>query len=242
MSLDVLQNRGQIKAARQTLKDRNLSATPGPVEYAAKTLLAKSRLARPLILGDYVKSWDVLAMVQFLETHVAKTAPLLDIGAYASEILVSLHKDGFTDLTGVDLNPRIGKMPFADKIKYVTSDFMATPFESGTFDAITATSVIEHGYDGQRLFREASRILRVGGYFLASFDYWTDKIDTGNTRFFDMDWLIFSKDDVEQMLVDAAAHALKPVGKMNYGGSEQAISHGGYNYTFAWIALQKQVS
>ncbi len=38
------------------------------------------------MVGDELKSWDVLKTVQFLQKNVGKNSSVLDIGAYASEI------------------------------------------------------------------------------------------------------------------------------------------------------------
>ena len=130
---------------------------------------------RGVTVGDVIKSWDVLKTANFLRDRLPPETPVLDIGAYASEILSVLHRMKYSNLTGVDLNPRIKEMPFADHIRYEVADFMATPFPDGSFGAITAISVIEHGFQSERLLREISRLLRPGGYFIASFDYWPEK-------------------------------------------------------------------
>lgn len=241
MAMEVLQNRQQIDTARKEMVARDISAMPGNFERKSKELIRRARLGDPLILGDFVKSWDVLATVCFLEERLQPADPILDIGCYASEVVVSLHKAGFSNLTGVDLNPRLGRMPHADEIKYVKSDFMETPFEDNSFQAVTSISVIEHGFNGPKLLKEMARILKPGGSFIASFDYWPDKIDTGNTRFFGMDWLIFSKDDVRDLIDEAAKHGLYPVGEMQFAGQDKAIEHAGYHYTFGWLALEKRV-
>lgn len=240
MTLEVLQNKEQIRAAREALERRNLSSLPHPVVRGAARAMAWVGLEPPLVLGDYIKSWDLLRSVEFLEQHVARDAPILDIGAYASEILIALHKAKFTNLTGVDLNPRLAEMPYGDRIRYTTSDFMATPFADESFAAVTAVSVIEHGYDPERLMREVARLLRPGGYFVASFDYWREKVDTGDTRFFGMNWLIFSEQDVEAMLAIARKYGLEPDGALQPETADRAIEHGGYRYTFGWLVLKKQ--
>ncbi len=240
MTFHVLKNETEIREARQTLVERSLSSLPHPATRLAGRLMARLGLSPSLILGDYVKSWDLLKSVEFLEQHVPRNSPILDIGAYASEILIAMHKAGFTDLTGADLNSKLSRMPFPNKIRYVESDFMATPFKDQSFKAITSISVIEHGYDPERLLREVSRLLVPGGYFLASFDYWPNKIDTGSTRFFDMSWLIFSKDDLEELLSIARGMGLVPAGNMEPDADKRAIEHGGYHYTFGWLVLQKQ--
>ena len=163
----------------------------------------------------------------------------MDIGAYSSEILPVLHRMKYSNLTGVDLNPRIKEMPFANTIRYEVADFMATPFSDASFGAITAISVIEHGFQSERLLREISRLLRPGGYFLASFDYWPEKVDTTGMDIFGMDWRIFSKAEVFDFIDEAQAYGLFPCCEIDLEAGEKVIHWGGKDYTFAWLALRK---
>ena len=188
-----------------------------------------------------VKSWDVLATVNFLESHVKKNEPILDIGCYASEVIVALHKLGYSNLTGADLDPNLKRMPYQDCIRYEIVNFMHTKFEDASFQAITSISVIEHDFDGQALLKEMSRLLRPGGYFIASFDYWPEKIDTSGTRFFGMDWKIFSKAEINEFVTEAAAYRLHPIGEMRYEGNDKPIDCAAKQYTFGWLVLSKSV-
>lgn len=233
--LDVLQDKRQIALAREQIVQKNVSL----IDSRFRSLLKRFGLSSGVAVGDFVKSWDVLRTLEFIESHVDKAAPIADIGCYASEVLVALHKLGFSDVTGIDLNPKLNKMPYQDRIRYEISDFKHTRFESGSFQAITSISVIEHGFEAEPLLKEMSRLLRPGGYFLASFDYWPQKIDTASTQFFGMDWLIFSKDDVDALLATAAAHGLSPVGPLNYAGKDKPIHCAGKDYTFGLLALRK---
>jgi SAM-dependent methyltransferase len=190
-------------------------------------------------LGDIVKSWDVLKTASFLRDHLSPETPVLDVGAYASEILPVLHRMKYSNLAGVDLNPRIKEMPFADHIRYRVADFMATPFPDGSFGAITAISVIEHGFQGERLLREISRLLTPGGYFIASFDYWPEKIDTTGIDFFGMEWRIFSKEEVLGLIAEGRAYGLSHCGEIDLEADEKVVHWGGKDYTFAWLALRK---
>lgn len=239
MTMKVLQSERQIADARQEMVERDISAVDVSVLGRAKAVLKRAGLGDPLVIGDFVKSWDVLATVDFLEVKIDKAKPILDIGSYASEVVVSLHKAGFRNLTGLDLNPRLGRMPFGDTIRYEVGDFMNTPFEDESFDAITSISVIEHGFDGPKLLKEMGRILKSGGYFIASFDYWPEKIGTDGVKFFNMDWRIFSRDDVRELIDEAAKHGLRPVGSLEAEAKDRAVSHGGYQYTFGWLVLEK---
>jgi SAM-dependent methyltransferase len=240
MTMKVLQSERQIADARREMVDRDISAIDPSLTGKAKAFLKRFGIGDLLVVGDFVKSWDVLATVKFLEERVGKDAPIMDMGSYASEVMVALHKAGFQNLTGVDLNPRLRSMPYADSIHYEVSDFMDTPFQDGTFEAITSISVIEHGFDQLRLLKETARLLKPGGFFIASFDYWPEKIDTTGTRFFDMDWLIFSRDEIRALVEEATRHGLHPVGDLQFDGGDKAIRHGGFQYTFGWLVLQKR--
>lgn len=233
--LKVLQSTSQIAAARHAMKRRGWSVLEHPV---ARTL-RRIGVGHGLPVGDVIKSWDVEQTLDFIAAHLSREAPILDLGAYCSEVPVALARMGYQAVCGVDLNPALGTMPHADRVRYEVSNFMATPYEDACFGAITATSVIEHGYQPERLFAEVARLLRSGGYFLASFDYWPEKIDTGTTTFFGMSWLIFSRQDVEELLRIAASHGLRPVGELKMDAQERAVHCIGYDYTFAWLALRK---
>ncbi len=239
MSLQILQNKSDIAYARAELLRRGISGLEGALPSAVKKLISKSRIVRPLIVGDFLKSWDVLKTIDLIQSKVGRNEPVLDIGAYASEVLVSLHKSGYTNLTGIDFNLSIVKMPAAKYIEYIPGDFLNSDLPDHKFAAITAISVIEHGYDGDKLFGEVARLLREGGIFIASFDYWPEKIDTDHIHMFNLSWTIFSKADLGRMIADAAKHGLEPVGDVDANAAERAIEHAGQRYTFGWIAFRK---
>jgi SAM-dependent methyltransferase len=237
MAMEVLQNRLQIVNARQELVKKGTSFVDSPLQ----ALLRRIRLVDGVAVGDEVKSWDVLSTLKFIEDHVHKHEPILDIGCYASEVLLALHKLGYSDLTGVDLNPKIRRMPHQDSIRYEVADFTRTTFERASFRAITSISVIEHGFHQQILLEEMARLLTPAGYFIASFDYWPVKIDTTGTSFFGMDWQIFSKQDVADFVEEAAKYGLVPIGDLMNEGAERVINCAGKQYTFAWLVLHKSI-
>jgi len=236
--LEILKSNSQIEKARAELVRRGLST----LDTGTQAWLRRLGLRRAQQIGDVVKSWDVLKTIQFIEASLSKQAHILDIGAFASEIPVALHRAGFTNLTAIDLNPGVLEMPFAGKIDYRIGDFMATPYADGTMDAVTAISVIEHGFDGTRLAKEIGRLLRPGGYFIASFDFWPEKIETSGTKFFDMDWLIFSREDVLAFCETARSFQLEPVGNVDFAVGDRVIDCAGKNYTFGWMVLQRKAA
>ena len=236
MALEVLQSNSQVRAARRQLKRKALSF----VRPAWRTWLARHGLVRDgFAIGDHIKSWDVARTAEFVAAHVPKDEPVLDIGAFASEMPPILHRLGYRRVSGVDLNPAIVDMPFADAVDYRVGDFLRAPYADGMFAAVTAISVIEHGFDGERLAAEVHRLLRPGGFFVASFDYWPEKIATDGIRMFDMSWTIFSRGDVEAFVATARRHGLSPFGAMHFDATSRPVTCAGKGYTFAWLVLQR---
>lgn len=235
MSVKVLRTSTDNARARHELRQRGLDC----VTPWLRRMLHKTHIVDGVTVGDLKKSWDVLTTLQFIEQNVEKTTAILDVGAYASEILCSLHRMGYSDLTGIDLNPGLERMPYHQCIRYTTGDFTDTAFPSGMFGAITAISVLEHGFCGPRIFREISRILKPGGYFVGSVDYWPKKLDTRGITVFNLDWKIFSKGELMDLIEEARKHGLVPVGQLDFEASEVITEWLKKKYTFAWFAFQK---
>jgi len=235
MTMKVLKNNSQIRDSRTELIRRGISSLDTPF----KRIIRRLGFADGPPLGDHIKGWDVLETIDFIEQYVNTDQPILDIGCYASEALIALHKLGYSKLTGADLNPDLSKMPYGDLINYEITNFMQTKFEDGSFKAITSISVIEHGFDGNALLKEVSRILQKEGYFIASFDYWPKKIDTTGAKFFGMDWLIFSETEVCEFISLAGDYGLYPVGDLSYEAIDAPVKFDNKRYTFGWLVLKK---
>jgi len=235
MTVHVLKKEAENNKARIELRSRGLDCTdPWLVRN-----LRRAKILNGINIGDPCKSWDVLKSLQFIENNVPSDGPILDIGAYASEMLCALQRMKYTHLTGVDVNPNITNMPHTDKIRYLVSDFMHTPFVDASFSAITAISVIEHGFNSRALLAELSRLLRPGGYFIASVDYWPEKIDTSRIKAFGMDWQIFSQADLIALFEEARSFGLTPAGDSEFEAANAVIKWQGKQYTFAWLVLKK---
>lgn len=235
MSIEVLASVSENEFARTEMRRRGLDFTPPRLTR----LLRRAHLVGGLNVGLRQKSWDVLRSLEFIDKRVDKSAPVLDLGAYTSEILLGLRKLGFSDLTGIDLNPQVMQMPFNESIKYVTGDLRQTSFPAETFGAITAISVLEHGFSAARAFGEVSRILKTGGYFIGSTDYWPEKVDTSGIVLYGTDWTIFSRNEILSFVEEAGKYRLVPVGPIHTDAGEPIISWLKRRYTFAWFAFEK---
>lgn len=233
--MKVLKSKSQIRNARRLMRARGISCADSGWKLHLRNVLHSNTF----VLGDELKSWDVLSTSEFVSRTVGQQAAVLDIGCYGSEILPVLHRLGYSNLTGVDLNRNLRRMPYPDEIRYEVADFMCTPFEAEEYSVITAISVIEHGFRPAPLLTEISRLLKPGGYFIASFDYWPEKISTEGVKFFDMDWQIFSKAEVLELVSQADSRGLKPVGDLDLDAAERPIDCAGKSYTFGWLVLRK---
>lgn len=235
MTLKVLKERKEVARARAELRRRRIDcATP-----FWEKVLRKTGAVGGLDVGDRLKSWDLLETVRFVEENVPRDALVLDIGACACEVLPVLDRLGYTGLWGIDLDPRVLSMPAGRGIRYLVADFMETPFFDGTFACVTALSVIEHGFDGRRLFSEVARILRPGGFFIASFDYWPEKIRTDAITAYGMSWTIFSREEVGGLLGEARSNGLVPIGSLDFTAGRRVAKWHGKRFTFAWLVLAK---
>lgn len=237
MSVEVLKSKRQNDEAREALRSRGLDMTSS--WFAG--VLKKLGMVKGINIGDRLKSWDVIKTIDFIDENVPRGEPVLDIGAYASEVPCILHRKHYTDISAIDLNPRIKEMPYSAAIKYGVANFMETTFDDSSFAAVTAISVIEHGFNSRPLLGELSRILRPGGFFIASVDYWPDKIDTSNKDAFGMDWMIFSRDELAGFIDEAGGFGFSTFGEMNLGAGEPVINWNGASYTFAWFVIQKSL-
>jgi len=240
MSVEILKTIQDNLDARSILVLRKISfassISKGRLYKRWLSLIKKEHIP----IGDINKSWDVFKTSQFIETHLFNQDNILDIGAYASEILCILHLLKFENLFGIDLNPQVVNMPYSRRISYQVGDFMKTNFQDSRFSAITAISVIEHGLDIDKLLKEISRLLKTGGYFIGSTDYWNEKINTEGIQIFNMDWQIFSSNELTNFFDIAAKYGLYLYGSCDLSVQDRVISCLGKDYTFAWFVLQKK--
>ena len=235
LGVTVLRSRDEIVSARARMRQCRLSRlSPGPLRW-----LARHRLWRGQVVGDWLKSWDVELTLARIRSGIPTDAPIVDMGTYGCEVLPALAAAGYRDLLGIDLEPRLLRQPAPRPIRYRVADFLAAEGADRTAAAVTAISVIEHGFDAERLAAAVSRWLRPGGCFFASFDYWPDGIDTSGIRLFGLSWTIFSRRQIESFLDVAARHGLHPDGEVSLEAAEPVIHWGGRDYTFGWMALRR---
>jgi SAM-dependent methyltransferase len=244
LSFAVLRRQEEIDTARARLQEQGLASRLRGPARAASAVKRRLRLRDPKMdrRPDDRKSWDVLRTIEGIEERLGPDDPVLDVGSYASAILPALWRLGYRNLSGIDLDPRVIEMSEEVSAELVVGDLTKTRWPAQYFAAITAISVIEHGVPEAGLLREVSRLLRPGGLFLFSTDYWPEKIDTSDTRLFGLPWTIFSAGEMEGFVVRAAGYGLRPMSDPAQALREvesRPIHFAGRDYTFLHGVLAK---
>jgi SAM-dependent methyltransferase len=250
LQFDVLRSRREIVAAQAELHARGWVDFGSRVQRSRAASALRRVLRRDRPLPDPIKSWDVLRALEATLSSTAADLPILDLGSVACPVLPCLHELGYGNLHGIDLDRRIAQMPHAEQIDYRIADMTATPWPDDTFAAITAISVIEHGFECDALLSEVARLLRPGGSFIFSTDYWPQKLSTDGVRMFGLDWQIFSSQEIEAMLARAREYDLRPRKDPTVllntppldGEAARPVSCKGRHYTFLYGALTLESS
>jgi SAM-dependent methyltransferase len=236
LEFSILLEQGQIAAASRHLEQQGL-IDPRPKERATSRLARRVRRQPDPAL--VLKTWDVKRCLDAFASRIEPSDAVLDVGSYACDMLPALKRLGYRNLFGIDLDPAVLQMPYADSIDYTVGDLMATPWPDGQFAGISAVSVIEHGVQDEDLCREVSRLLRPGGIFVFTTDYWPEKIAT-TERMFGLDWRIFDAAEIAALVDVARSHNLHPASDPRDVVRDvrtPAIHFSGKDYTFLYGAF-----
>ena len=189
---------------------------------------------------------------------------VLDVGCYESPILPMLKRLGFFNLYGCDLvlksdsNSKLTNMsslvyhedyePIAEMYNdksYQLSirNLEDTNYSDQMFDYVTSLSVIEHGINIEKYFREMSRIIKNNGYLLTSTDYWPDKlVNYKNVLSKGTPDNIFSRDEIENLVAIAEKSGLKLIEPIDFEYKDKVVRWNsiGLDFTFIFFAMRKE--
>jgi hypothetical protein len=203
----------------------------------AETLVRLERLALPPH-ADRAKNWDAFRAFSFILEQGAPGAAVLDMGSSKyGRVLGWLHLYGFRDLHGCDL---VFDEPFTcSSIEYSRQDIEATSYPSKRFDFVTCLSVIEHGVDPARFFREVARVLKPGGYLLLSTDYWETPVlqEPLYDDLYKSQVHVFSRAEVDGLVACAAAQGLELVDPLDATCDERVVLWVRLNLRFTFLFL-----
>jgi 2-polyprenyl-3-methyl-5-hydroxy-6-metoxy-1,4-benzoquinol methylase len=195
---------------------------------------------------------------------------VLDVGCYESPILPMLKRLGFINLYGCDLILKssdcnqnftnnnnnnsssfkyhedyepIAEM-YSDKSYHLSiRNLEDTKYRNQMFDYVTSLSVIEHGVNIERYFREMSRIIKSNGYLLTSTDYWPYKlVNNKNVLSKGTPDIIFSRDEIEKLVEIAEKNGLKLIEPIDFEYKDKVVRWNsiGLDFTFIFFAMRKE--
>ena len=189
---------------------------------------------------------------------------VLDVGCYESPILPMLKRLGFFNLYGCDL---VLKLDSSSKFNNMSSfvyhedyepiaemyndksyqlsirNLEDTNYSDQMFDYVTSLSVIEHGINIEKYFREMSRIIKNNGYLLTSTDYWPDKlVNNKNVLSKGTPDNIFSRDEIENLVAIAEKNGLKLIEPIDFEYKDKVVRWNsiGLDFTFIFFAMRKE--
>ncbi|SIR20194.1 class I SAM-dependent methyltransferase [Bosea sp. TND4EK4] len=108
-----------------------------------------------------------LFLAEIGRLHLPKDARILDVGTSTGTNLRMLRDAGYTHVLGLDSSEESLRWTAAKGLpEVVKGDVCDLPFESGGFDLVLATDVLEHVEDDAQAAAEIARVLKPGGHVL----------------------------------------------------------------------------
>ena len=193
--------------------------------------------------SDPPKTWDTLGALHEVVTRTNKDAVILDAGAEIySRILPWLYLYGYRNLYGNNLVFDKSRTVKHGTIAYEYGDITATRFSEGHFDAITCLSVVEHGVDLEKYFREMARILKRGGVLVTSTDYFEQPTDTKGMQAYGTPIRVFTRSDMEAAFATAERYGLKLTGPVDLRSDQRVVTwkQFGLSYSFIIFSMIRQ--
>jgi 2-polyprenyl-6-hydroxyphenyl methylase / 3-demethylubiquinone-9 3-methyltransferase len=103
-----------------------------------------------------------------IKSSFSNPCHVLDIGCGGGHLTNPLAQEGHK-VVGIDLSePSLAwakKQDVTESVRYLTADAKKLPMEEGSFDIVCAMDLLEHVDNPEEVIKEASRVLKPGGYF-----------------------------------------------------------------------------
>lgn len=202
--------------------------------------------------SDPLKNWDLSQIGEILDL-MPRSTKILDAGCSENQcsVLRYLRKKGFYDLTGMDLYisiedriqqllPMLKEKRLKPPFRLFKGDITKTKFRDRSYDAIICLSVIEHGVDLKAFLKEMNRLLRLNGVLYISTDYWPEKVKTDETKPWGLNWSIFSRQEIINILKIAGEMGLTIQGHEIPETGEPVVRWSAKEYTFLSMLFRKE--
>ncbi len=172
----ILKRQADIELSRIRLREKGCDTSTGWRRALFETLY-RIRYRAPAPAVALNKSWDILSILETIESYLPRrNARILDMGSFNSEIALALWQAGYRELIAVDLNPAGQSIRwFGNRIDFRCENLYHPSVPPESLDAVTAVSVIEHGYDRNRLVDTLKSLLKPGGIALITTDFSFEK-------------------------------------------------------------------
>lgn len=113
---------------------------------------------------DYPKWVDGQKIaVDYFFPDVPLGSVILDAGCGDGIGVAHLESKGFTDVHGMDLNPKKVERALSKGLKIKEGDMHALPYEDNQFDVVYSSHSLEHCHDPVKAVAEIKRVLKPDG-------------------------------------------------------------------------------
>lgn len=121
----------------------------------------------------FQRTWHTKKLNSVISNILDYPGSILDVGCASGWFLSQVHrKFPKAKCSGIDIYPdaiRYGKKKYP-KISFTISDAHSIPFNSGSFDLVICTEVLEHVGDPLNVLLEIKRVLRKNGHAIIELD------------------------------------------------------------------------
>jgi GT2 family glycosyltransferase/SAM-dependent methyltransferase len=144
-----------------------LALTPPspPGKTPLREFLARNPYPRPRTEGFFYRE-----KMRAIHRVAPETSPaeVLEVGGGRSGLARMLYPGA--QITNIDLDPSYADAPPNQdpRVRFVTGDATALPFDDASFDVVTMFDLLEHVPDDRAAAAEALRVLRPGGHVVVS--------------------------------------------------------------------------
>lgn len=115
---------------------------------------------------DVTSRWDDKILREYILKYLSTKSKVLDVGAGRGRV-TEMDFRGFAKLIeGIDPDESVVENPLIDKAYVGLADCMPF-FENERFDIVYCDNVLEHVEDPYSFYKEISRVLKKGGFFIS---------------------------------------------------------------------------
>lgn len=190
---------------------------------------------------DSQKNWDLALTLSLLLNYTKVDEFVLDAGSGSKAVFARSAKSlGYSRVYACDLQEIV--VPNIEKSR---QNIEATNYPSSFFSFIACHSVIEHGVSIETFFSEMYRILKPGGIFAVSTDFWPEYEDYSHLFPYGVDnspMKLYDNNTLNDLFSIASTLGFKVPNRTNFEPPEERPiiwERMKAEYTFVWFCFAK---